>query len=66
MCTGDLPADVAKPSAASTVCAEVAKPGTTSTSFMTGTGLKKCNPIKRSGALAVRDPQPGPLRQFAR
>ena len=28
---------------------------TTSTSFMTGTGLKKCRPAKRSGRLVAAD-----------
>ena len=47
--TGSLPSARAKAVTAATVASDVARPRTTSTSFMTGTGLKKCRPAKRSG-----------------
>ena len=44
-----LPICAAKPDARATVSSEVSRPTTTSTSFMTGTGEKKCSPSTRSG-----------------
>src|SRR5918996_190719 len=46
---GVLPSSRARSTTAATVSSEVAGVRTTSTSAMTGTGLKKCMPITRSG-----------------
>src|SRR5205823_4934692 len=46
---GVLPSSCASSVIASAVSSEVSRPRTTSTSFSTGTGLKKCMPITRSG-----------------
>ena len=51
--TGSLPSDLAKAKAVSKVSWEVAIVRTTSTSFMTGTGLKKWRPAKRSARLVA-------------
>ena len=48
---GVLPTEVASAVAVSTVSGEVSRPGTTSTSFITGTGLKKCRPTNCAGRL---------------
>ena len=48
---GCLPICCANPSARPTVSADVSSPTTTSTSFITGTGLKKCSPSTRSRRL---------------
>src|SRR5713226_1864410 len=47
--TGTLPSFFAKSKAASYTAGEVAIVFTTSTSFISGTGLKKCSPINLSG-----------------
>ena len=39
--------------AALTVSGDVSNPGTTSTSFITGTGLKKCSPMNCAGRLVA-------------
>ena len=46
---GDLPSCAASAAAASLVASLVCSPRTISTNDMTGTGLKKCRPTKRSG-----------------
>src|SRR5665647_2322626 len=46
---GVLPRSVASAEIALAVSSEVSSPRITSTSFSTGTGLKKCMPITRSG-----------------
>ena len=46
---GSLPSDPAKSNSAGTVSSAVVSARTTSTSFMMGTGLKKCRPPNRSG-----------------
>ncbi len=46
---GSLPSERANSKAVSKVSSEVSRVRTTSTSFITGTGLKKCRPTKRSG-----------------
>ena len=49
-CTTCLPSVSAKARIRVTVSAEVASPGITSISCITGTGLKKCRPTKRAGS----------------
>src|SRR5436309_7801873 len=46
--TGSLPSEAAKAKARLKVCSDVVMVRTTSTSGITGTGLKKCSPTKRS------------------
>ena len=46
---GVLPRSTARAVIAAAVSSEVSRPRITSTSFSTGTGLKKCMPITRSG-----------------
>jgi hypothetical protein len=58
--TGCFPQSLTRWQSCSTTSAEVARPLTTSTSFITGAGLKKCSPATRSGcfipaAMAVID-----------
>ena len=50
-CTGVLPQRLASSKIAAATAARSAGPETTSTSFISGTGLKKCMPTKRPGAL---------------
>src|SRR5439155_18735123 len=45
---GSLPSEAAKANARLTVCSDVVMVRTTSTSAISGTGLKKCSPTKRS------------------
>ncbi len=52
---GSLPSDFAKAKTASAVASEVEMVRTTSTSFMTGTGLKKWRPAKRSARWVAAD-----------
>ena len=49
MCTGTLPQALLSVKMASATARSVCKPDTTSTSFISGTGLKKCMPTKRPG-----------------
>src|SRR5579875_257583 len=49
VCTGTFPTRFANASASSQTFASVAMVRITSTNFISGTGLKKCNPMKRSG-----------------
>ena len=49
-----LPIALPNAVARAVVCALVARPGITSTSCITGTGLKKCRPMKRAGSGAPR------------
>ena len=58
--TGVLPRSRASRASASAVCGEVSTVEITSTSFMTGAGLKKCSPATRAGyrvppAISVTD-----------
>ena len=46
---GVLPIALPRLSAAATVASDVSRPRVISTRGMTGTGLKKCMPMKRSG-----------------
>src|SRR2546425_7707096 len=46
--TGSLPSDLANAKARRSVSSDVVTVRTTSTRGMSGTGLKKCNPTKRS------------------
>jgi hypothetical protein len=55
--TGSFPTDLANSKAARKVSSLVRTVRTTSTSFITGTGLKKCSPHTRSGR-----PWPWPSR----
>ena len=48
-CTGTLPQDRASSNTASATPGSVCRPATTSTSFIRGTGLKKCMPTRRPG-----------------
>src|SRR6266542_2419027 len=52
---GSLPSDLAKSKTVFSVSSEVAIVRTTSTSFITGTGLKKWSPANRSGRLVAAD-----------
>ena len=52
---GSLPSDRANSKTVSAVSSDVAIVRTTSTSFMTGTGLKKCSPAKRSARCVAAD-----------
>src|SRR3989454_11981289 len=51
--TGSLPSDLANAKARWNVSAEVVTVRTTSTSGISGTGLKKCKPTKRSPRFVV-------------
>src|SRR5882672_11398362 len=51
--TGSLPSDAANPKARLKVCSDVVMVRTTSTSGISGTGLKKCRPTKRSARLVA-------------
>ncbi len=51
--TGSLPSDFAKSNAERKTSSLVAMVRTTSTSCITGTGLKKCRPTTRSGRLVA-------------
>src|SRR4029077_16225621 len=51
--TGSLPSDLANENARRTVSSDVVTVRTTSTRGMSGTGLKKCNPTKRSARLVA-------------
>ena len=48
---GSLPSDCAKANTVRYVSSLVVRPRMTSTSFISGTGLKKCSPANRSGRL---------------
>ena len=48
-CTGTLPQALDTSKMACATAGDVCKPDTTSTSFISGTGLKKCMPTRRSG-----------------
>jgi len=48
-CTPTLPQVPASASTVAASCGSVRSPETTSTSFIAGTGLKKCMPTSRSG-----------------
>ncbi len=48
--TTSLPSPSAKATVRRVVSSPVASPGITSISFITGTGLKKCSPMKRAGS----------------
>ena len=50
--TGVLPHAAAVARTASTTCGALARPRTTSTSVITGAGLKKCMPTMRSGCFS--------------
>ena len=50
-CTGVLPQRRLSSKIASATAGSVCRPDTTSTSFISGTGLKKCMPTKRPGPL---------------
>src|SRR5579862_7504447 len=50
---GVLSSDLASASAIAIVSGAVWRPGTTSTNFITGTGLKKCKPTNCAGRLAT-------------
>ena len=59
-CTATLPQLWARANTSAAICGAVCRPDTTSTSFISGTGLKKCMPTRRSGwrrpcAMAVID-----------
>src|SRR5207247_5977086 len=51
--TGSLPSDAANANARLKVCSDVVTVRTTSTSAISGTGLKKCSPTKRSARLVA-------------
>src|SRR5256885_15325635 len=51
--TGSLPGDLANAKARSNVSVDVVPVRTTSTSGISGTGLKKCRPTKRSARLVA-------------
>src|SRR2546421_12324102 len=51
--TGSLPRDLANAKARSNVSVDVVTVRTTSTSGISGTGLKKCRPTKRSARLVA-------------
>ena len=53
-CTGTLPQALDSSKIASATAASVCSPETTSTSFISGTGLKKCMPTRRCGACSPR------------
>jgi hypothetical protein len=53
--TGSLPSDLANSKTAAAVSSDVEIVRTTSTSFMTGTGLKKWSPAKRSARFVAAD-----------
>ena len=48
-CTGTLPQALDKSNIAAATAGSVCRPDTTSTSFISGTGLKKCMPTSRPG-----------------
>mmetsp|Transcript_31935 Transcript_31935/g.75076 ORF Transcript_31935/g.75076 Transcript_31935/m.75076 type:complete len:231 (-) Transcript_31935:130-822(-) len=53
-CTGVLPQRAARSNTACATSGAVPRPDTTSTSFISGTGLKKCMPTSRSGRCMPR------------
>ena len=53
-CTGVLPQPLASSKIASATARPVRSPDTTSTSFISGTGLKKCMPTRRPGCFSSR------------